>query len=220
MFEDLAPDISPLSDTTQTLNPYDLQHQGLTQALIYDTPGCDSEHFDKALIEQVAKMADLVLWVTPANRPDRQFEHNYLAALRASQALQTDRRTAPILVVMTHIDQIRPMRHWQPPYDLNSSQETKVVNIRTAMQVLARNLELPISQVIPVCLKEGNVYNVDDTLWATIMGHQDEALRVRLQRCLNDKKQSIDWKKLSNQMINTGRFLKKLPDILGQRSDK
>ncbi len=210
LFEKLTTDTNLLPDTTQAVTPYVLQHQGLTQALIFDSPGCDSEYFNQMLIEQVAKTADLILWTSPTNRPDRQSERDCLDNLRTHQASHSERRAAPILIVASYIDQLRPMRSWQPPYDLVGSQEPKAVNIRTAIQAIATDLTIPISQVIPVCLKNGYVYNVDDTLWAAIMNRQDQALSARLQRCMNEKKQQTDWKTLRKQMLGAGRFIRQL----------
>jgi len=53
------------------------------------------------------------------------------------------------------------------------------------VRAIATDLAVPVERVIPVCLLDGKVYNVDDTLWAAILDHQDEALRVRLIRCLD-----------------------------------
>ncbi len=77
-----------------------------------------------------------------------------------------------------------------------------------------------LEQVIPVCLQSGKVYNVNDTLWAVILNHQDEALRVRLMRCLDAKKRIEDWILLRRQMAGAGRFLRDLPEILGKRTGK
>jgi predicted GTPase len=219
LFGELKTATNVLSDTTQTLTPFVLLREGLTQALIFDSPGCDSVHFDQQQIQQAALTADLILWVSPANRPDRQSERECLDALRIFQSLQTEHRPPPMLVAVSHIDQLRPLRSWQPPYDLINSQETKAINIRVAVQAIATDLVIPISQIIPVCLLDSSVYNVDDALWTAILNHQDEALKVRLYRCLDAKKKSEDWEMRFRQMINAGRFLWKLPNNIGKRSD-
>ena len=209
-----------LPDTTQALKPFALSREGLIQALIFDSPGCDSSLFDIKQMLTAAGNADLILWVSPANRPDRQVERDCLDTLRASQAARMDRHPPPLLIVASHIDQLRPINEWQPPYDLTNRLNIKAVNINAAVRAIATDLAVPVEQVIPVCLLDGKVYNVDDTLWAAILNHQDEALRVRLMRCLDARKRAEDWILLRRQMVGAGRFLRDLPEILGKRSGR
>jgi hypothetical protein len=209
-----------LPDTTQALKPFALSREGLTQALIFDSPGCDSSLFDHKQMLAAAENADLILWVSPANRPDRQTERDCLDIVRASQAARTDRRPPPLLIAASFIDRLRPVNEWQPPYDLTDPMNIKAANISAAMRVIAADLAVPVEQVIPVCLQEGKVYNVNDTLWAAILSHQDEALRVRLMRCLDARKRAEDWVMLRRQMASAGRFLRDLPEILEKRTGR
>lgn len=214
LFGTLTAAADVLPDTTQALKPFALSREGLTQALIFDSPGCDSSLFDQKQMLAAAENADLILWVSPANRPDRQTERDCLDIVRASQAARTDRRPPPLLIAASFIDRLRPVNEWQPPYDLTDPVNIKAANISAAMRVIAADLAVPVEQVIPVCLQEGKVYNVNDTLWAAILSHQDEALRVRLMRCLDAGKRAEDWVMLRRQMASAGRFLRDLPEIL------
>ncbi len=205
-----AADILP--DTTTVSTPFLLKRDGFTQALIFDSPGCDSMYFDEKRILAASLEADLILWVSPANRPDRQIERQILDTLRASQTARLQRRPPPLLVAVSHIDLLRPANEWQPPYDLTDQQNVKAANIRAAVETIAHDLVIPLEHVIPVCLKEGNVYNVSDTFWSAILALQDSALRTRLLRCLEAEKRANDWALLRRQLMNAGRFLWKLPD--------
>ncbi len=211
LFGKLTTEVNFQLDTTHALIPFVLKRDGLTQALIFDSPGCDSSIFDKIQMQQAAERADLILWVSAANRPDRQIERDYLDDLRTFQNSQTDRHSAPILIVTSFIDQLRPVRIWQPPYDLVNPQEPKAINISVAVQAIAADLNVPVDQVIPVCLSEGNTYNVDDVLWAAIMDQQNDALKVRLHRHLGTRKYMEELATLRKQLVNAGRFLWKLP---------
>jgi hypothetical protein len=151
--------------------------------------------------------ADLLLWVCAAHRPDRGAERKKLDAVRAWQAERLDRRPPPLLVAVSHIDQLRPPREWQPPYDLRDPRSTKAANIRAAVATVAGDLAVPVAAVIPVCLAEGRVYNVDDALWAAILERQDEAGKVRFLRCLEQRKRAENWTLLRRQLTNTGRWL-------------
>ena len=220
LFGKLTTTADVLPDTTQALQPFTLSREGLTQALILDSPGCDSSFFDDKQMLAAAGNADLILWISPANRPDRQAERNCIDALRASQAVRMDRRSPPLLVVASFIDRLRPLNEWHPPYDLTNRQDIKAVNITAAVRAIASDLAVPVEQVIPVCLLADKIYNVDDTLWAAILNHQDVALRVRLIRCLDARKRAEDWVMLRRQLAGAGRFLRDLPEMLGKRSGR
>lgn len=219
LFGELKTATDVLAGTTQALEPFVLSREGFTQALIFDSPGCDSSLFDSKQMLITAGKADLILWVSPANRPDRQVERQFLDALRSYQAARVDRHPAPLLMAVSFIDKLRPANEWHPPYDLTNTANIKSANITAAVRAVAADLAVPAEQVIPVCLLEGKIYNVDDTLWSAILNHQDEALRIRLVRCLDAKKRAEDWVMLRRQMAGAGRFLRDLPEMLGKRSE-
>jgi predicted GTPase len=204
-----ATDVLP--DTTPGLTPYRLEREGLAAALIFDTPGCDTGLLGDKALRKVVQDSDLLLWVCAAHRPDRQVERDKLDAVRAWQAERQDRRPPPLLVAVSHIDQLRPPREWQPPYDLRDPPGTKAANIRAAVATVAGDLAVPVAAVIPVCLAEGRVYNVDDALWAAILERQDEAGKVRFLRCLEERKRVENWVLLRRQLANAGRWLLDLP---------
>ena len=200
-----ASDVLP--DTTPGVTPYLLERDGMTQALILDTPGFDTDLFDEKRLLEVAAGADLVLWVSPTNRPDRQTERTILDNIRAYLAARSHRRPPQILAVLTHIDQLRPAGQWRPPYDLQDESDPKAANIRAATVAVSADLNIDISRVIPVCLADGRVYNVDDVLWTVILDGQEEASRARLLRCIEARRRDENWALLRKQLSNTGRFL-------------
>ena len=200
-----------LPDTTRAVTPYRLERDGLAAALIFDTPGCDTELLRDQGMKKAVLEADLILWVTAAHRPDRRLERDFLDAVRALYAGRPNRRPPPVVAVVSHIDQLRPPREWEPPYDLRNPQGAKAINIRAAVEAVAADLAMPAAAVIPVCLAEGRVYNVDDALWAAILERQDAAGKVRFLRCLEQRKRDENWLLLRQQLINTGRWLLDLP---------
>ena len=218
LFGNLATAAGQSPDTAQAFKPFVLTREGFTQALVFDSPGCDSAGFDPAQMLAAARNADLILWVSAANRPDRQRERECLDQLRSAQAAWTDRSSPPLLVAASFIDRLRPVNEWRPPYDLTRPSNTKSLNINAAIQAIATDLAVPVEKVIPVCLLKDKVYNVDDTLWAAILNHHDEALRVRMMRCLDARKRAEDWEMLRRQMLDAGRFLRNLPEMLGKRT--
>ncbi len=208
LFGRLTAATDALPDTTAALTPYRLARDGLDAALIFDTPGCDTELLDEKTLRKTVLNADLLVWVCAAHRVDRGLDRERLDAVRAWQAAQPNRRPSPLLVAVSHIDQLRPPRQWQPPYDLLHPQgSVKATNIRAAVEAVAADLAIPVAAVIPVCLAEERLYNVDDALWAAILTQESAAHRVRFLRCLEARKRSENWTLLGQQLANAGRFL-------------
>ncbi|MBK8753509.1 MAG: 50S ribosome-binding GTPase [Candidatus Competibacteraceae bacterium] len=215
LFGKLTAKFDVLPDTTAALTPYRLERDGLDAALIFDTPGCDTALLNEKALRKMVLDADLILWVCAAHRADRGLDRERLDAVRAWQAARPQRRPPPILVAVSHIDQLRPPRQWQPPYDLLHPQgSAKATNIRAAVEAVAVDLAMPVAAVIPVCLAEGRIYNVNDTLWAAIFAQESAADRVRFLRCLEARKRAENWTLLGHQLANTGRFLLDLPGQL------
>jgi predicted GTPase len=214
LFSHLTALADVLPERSATIAPYRLEREGLTAALVFDTPGFDTEGLPAKALNRLAHDADLVLWVTAAHRPDRQPERETLDRLRALWSARQDRHPPPLLAALSHIDLLRPPREWQPPYDLANPRGTKAINIRDALAAAAEDLGIPAQDTIPVCLAENRVYNVDDSLWAAILDRQNKADKVRLLRCLNARKRSEDWTLLRRQLAGAGRFLTSLPGRL------
>ncbi len=196
-----------LPGTTQAMKAYRLEREGRDAALILDAPGCDTDLLPSKALRQAVLDADLILWVTAANRADRQTEREQLDRIRSWYAERPSRRLPPLVVVVTHIDQLRPIKEWQPPYDLNAAPSPKAVAIAAAVQAVARDLNVPVDQTIPVCLAQGRLYNVEDTLAAVILELQEESEKARFLRCLEARKGEEFWSAVKEQMKTAGRML-------------
>ncbi|TVP52381.1 MAG: GTP-binding protein HSR1 [Halomonadaceae bacterium] len=207
LFGELKAADDVLADTTHQVTVYSLQREGLTQALVLDTPGLDTPQFSARALRHELAAADLVLWVTAANRPDRQQERMVLDEVRGWLQQDHSRRPPPMLFVLSHIDRLRPFREWAPPYDLKQGGSAKADGIIAAARAAADDLALDPGALIPVCLQPERLYNLEDALWAAILGQQDEALRVRLLRCVSDRRQRENWGLLKQQLTNAGRLL-------------
>ncbi|WP_051822219.1 GTPase family protein [Desulfonatronum thiodismutans] len=196
-----------LPGTTQAMKAYRLEREGRDAALILDAPGCDTDLLPSKALRQAVLDADLILWVTAANRADRQTESEQLDRIRAWYAERPSRRFPPLVVVVTHIDQLRPVKEWQPPYDLNADSTPKAVAIAGAVQAVARDLNVLVDQTIPVCLAQGRLYNVEDTLASVILELQEESEKARFLRCLEARKGEEFWSTVKQQMKTAGRML-------------
>ncbi len=110
---------------TTRFTAYKLTHEGLPAALLIDSPGLTGTEPLDALIEGAAQ-ADMVLWVSSATRAAREIDAQALAAIRNHFAAEPNRRRPPMLLVLTHIDGLRPFNEWEPPYDLAAGTRRQV----------------------------------------------------------------------------------------------
>lgn len=214
LFGTLKAPTDALPGTTPMVTPYRLERDAQTAALVFDTPGCDTPQLPEKELKSAVMSADLILWVTAANRADRADEQRLLAQVRQWLTKQVHRRPPPMIVVMSHIDQLRPLREWRPPYDLANQRSEKARNIVEAMGAVASDLDVVAGDIVPVCLAENRLYNVDDALWAAILTHEAEAERVRFIRCMEARKREENWSLVQKQLLNAGRLLLEVPKII------
>jgi len=206
----LAGEIKAAADVlpaTKGFTAYELKRQGSPEALLVDSPGLGSDADETAALLKEADHCDLVLWAVSATRPDREADRRTLSTLRDHLAARFERRQPPILLVLTHIDQLRPFQEWSPPYDLEDSAVPKAQSIRRALQAVAEDVGIPIEATVPVCLDPvRGVYNVD-TLWAKILDVMPEAQSARLLRVLLAAGSEGRWRRLWSQAVNAGRVV-------------
>lgn len=212
LFGELKTAADVLPDTTTRLQAYRLEQQGFTEALIFDSPGFDSNLMRSSALREAASQADLILLVSPANVADRAGERAQLDQLRHWQKEQPKRRPPPLLLVLSHIDQLRPLKEWQPPYRLDEPDSPKAGSIRDATLAAAEELTIPVEDCVPVCLAVDRRYNVDDALWAAILVRQEDAQRARFLRCVSHHRSAENWRLLWQQIGNSGRLIKPVID--------
>jgi predicted GTPase len=201
--------------STKAFTTYKLTHEGLPAALIIDSPGLPGPKGSAPLIEQ-ADVCDMVLWVSAANRAAREGDRAALKAIREHFAAQPNRRRPPMLLVLTHIDTLRPFGEWAPPYDLEAGTGAKAKSIRAAAVVVGEELGFAPGEVVPVRADAAAApYNID-ALWAEIIALMPEAQRARLVRVLSDVRSASGWSAVWSQAVNAGRVLR---STLASRTD-
>lgn len=191
---------------TATFTAYALQKEGLPAALLIDSPGLASDARATAAMIDKAADCDLVLWVVPAHKADRHIDKLALDAFRQHFATRLNRRRPPVLLVLTHIDQLRPFGEWSPPYDLAAGNTPKAESIRAALAAAAGDLGFAPAELTPVSLRPGANYNVE-ALWQQIASTLPEATRAQLLRCLSDLKDDWRWSSLWKQTSNASRAI-------------
>jgi predicted GTPase len=192
--------------TTTSASEFLLDQDGRPSVVLVDMAGVDGSAAVTEELMRQAERADLVLWVAAAMQPARAHDRSALDALRAKRAAQVSRRPAPILLALTHVDQLRPAAEWSPPYDIATPTSPKAQAIRGAMDSVARTLGVPIEAIVPVAVPPGQKpYNLD-ALWARIGLEIDEAKLVQLDR-LRFSEPSFRLRELPQQLSDAGRLI-------------
>ncbi len=201
---------------TQHFAAYKLTHEGLPAALLVDSPGLTGGERLEALIDNATEV-DMVLWVASATRAAREIDRQSLAAIRGHFAAAPNRRRPPMLLVLTHVDRLRPFNEWDPPYDLTQASRAKSHSILDAIDAAGSELGFAAAEIVPVRVDGMTAsYNVD-ALWAKIIELVPEAQRARLLRTLSDIRSAPAWAAIWSQAANAGRVIK---DTFLSRSSK
>ena len=202
---------------TKSFTTYKLTHDGLPAALIIDSPGLSGPKGIAPLVA-AADDCDMVLWVSAATNAARDPDRAALGAIREHFAAQPNRHRPPMLLVLTHIDKLRPFQEWAPPYDLDKGAGEKAQSIRAAAEAASEELGFARGEVVPVRADIAvAAYNID-TLWAKIIELMPQAQRARLLRILTDVKSESGWSAVWSQAVNAGRVLRSTLTSRGERA--
>ncbi|MEL7049859.1 MAG: GTPase, partial [Pseudomonadota bacterium] len=204
---------------TGAFHGYEIQKDGLPTIVFTDGAGLGSTSDVDALVSH-ALSSDVVIWVVGAHRADRELDSKGLKAINDAFVNEIDRSPPSILVVATHIDRLRPLNSWEPPFDVAAGTRPKEVAINRAVDVLSDDLSVSKSQVISVCLSpELGAYNVED-VWRALIEGLPEAQRAQLLRCVDGASRLRPWGKLLSQTVGAGRAAYGLVRGRSSRSDR
>ncbi len=194
---------------TRYVDPYILEREGVPRAIILDTAGYSGDEpagdafarFREHILD-----CDLILLAVSARSAARAADRQLLDELRAFFQSNPDRIIPPLVVAVTFVDQLRPAHEWDPPYDLVHPKSAKAEQIRDLVEVVREDLALSGEEVaVPVCLKPGKLYNVEEGLAPAILQSSTEAQRVRYLRCMREFHQQAYWQQMWRQAVNSGR---------------
>jgi predicted GTPase len=192
--------------TTARVTEYRLELAGRPAVSLVDLPGL--QHGAETEFLRQVERADLLVWVASATQPARDIDSKAFAVVRAWASAQFARRAPPIVLALTHVDELRPAAEWTPPYDVATPVNPKARSIRAAVDSIAKVLDLSAEAIVPIAMPpERESYNVD-ALWAAIALELDEAKLVQLDR-LRVGRQGLNLRELTDQLGQAGRFLVK-----------
>lgn len=193
-----------LSDSKAEL---DQAENGVNQCMhLIDTPGLGTTEKDLKALADNARDADLIIYVARANQPARAPDNKLMSLILEQFSQQPRRRQPPIVLALTHIDQLSPRSEWAPPYDLNSDNK-KARSIVQALDSAGQQIGLPPqSAAIPLCLSaDKGLYNVD-AIVAKILMVREEAIFTQLnRRRLERGDQAASWGEQWSTLVRLGR---------------
>jgi hypothetical protein len=196
--------VGPLP-TTSSATEHLLDLDGRPCVMLVDLPGLDESTDTAAELLVQAERADLIMWVASATQPARGPDRKRLDDFCAWADAQLSRRPPPVVLALTHVDELRPAVEWTPPYDITApAAGPKAQAIRAAVNAAARALDLRVDAIVPVAMPPGREsYNID-ALWARIAIELDEALdRLRVGQ------QGLSLRELAHQLGHAGRTIVK-----------
>ncbi len=187
---------------TQTFQAYEMELAGLKSALVIDSPGVGATAKEQRRFCARAGEFDLIVWAIDANHARDAVDREVINGIRKYFSDHPHRRQPPILVALTHIDELAPSQYWAPPYDTSAPLNEKGQSIREAMDAAADSLELAPADVIPVSVAAGSPpYNVEQ-LSERIAAHIPEAQRAQLLRLMEDAAPRWSVTRLGKQASN------------------
>ena len=199
--------VGPLPATSSVVEHL-LDLEGRPTVMLVDMQGFgEGTETPSDLLVQAGR-ADLIMWVASATQPARGPDRKGLDDFRAWANAQLARRAPPVLLALTHVDELRPAAEWTPPYDLTAPSGPKARAIGAAVTAAARALDLPVDAIVPVAMPPGRgSYNLD-ALWARIAVELDEAKLVQLDR-LRVGQQGLSLREVVDQLGHAGRTIMK-----------
>jgi uncharacterized protein len=153
---------------------------------LWDAPGYEQvgrSDLQLRVLQQAAE-ADILLLLTPALDPALQMDCEFLA--------QVQTEDLPILIVVTQVDRLRPIREWQPPYDWQQGQRPKERAIRDAIAYRQEILADYSTTILPLVTSA-----VDRSAWGVaslseaLINLLPAAQQSRLARFLRDRDAQI-----------------------------
>jgi predicted GTPase len=205
-------DVVPATDS---VTRYQLHRQETNDHLaLLDTVGYATEGFtatQKRETEEALKRSDLVLLVMDASSPARATDAQTLENLHEWFRTRRDLRPVPVLGVLTHVDLLRPVREWEPPYDWQSGSRPKERSIREAVAYTRGLFGEKVAGIVPVCTDAENdrVFGVEEFLIPAMTPLLGNARATALLRSLHAAISSNKARRVVNQLWEVGKTLLK-----------
>ena len=130
-----------------------LKHQltvdGKNVAIILEAAGLTTAATAQTATIKAVQDSDIVVWVASATQPGRAADAETLAALARIHTADVNGTPPPILVALTHVDQLSPATEWSPPYNFLEPTRRKERLMKEAIEAVSKSLGIALK---PLCL--------------------------------------------------------------------
>lgn len=202
-----AVDVLPKTRETRRYRCH-LPDSGDTLVLL-DTPGYGEDGATERQAEEIRSSlarADLVLLVMNVTQPARKADVDAMSSFRGNAASKPHLKLPPVVGVLTHIDALRPVMEWSPPYAWQDPADTKEFAIHDAVAYNQGLLEGVCDGLVPACtdVDRDRVYGVREWLEPVMVALLEEARACSLIRSLHADLKRDQVKRVANQIYKAG----------------
>ena len=185
---------------------------------LLDSPGYGvdgSNRIQMKEIETAIRSSDVLLLVTDGHSPAKSADVETLKQVAAYCEEKPNLRQPPVIVVLTHVDQIPPAMVWAPPYSLTQPQTPKGKNIAEAVSYAQEVFdEFPdlVVAVTAVCSSDDpdRRWGLQENLLPAIVSQLEAGQSVSLLQAFETSLDAGWAKTLAGQLKTGGTQLLKL----------
>ena len=200
---------------------YDYALPGGQPVSLHDTSGYGQDgptDADFAAAVEASRDSDLILLVTQATIPGRQSDVDLLDRLRAWFAEKPHLRMPPVVAVVSHVDLLSPKAEWSPPYNWRAGTRPKEANIRACVGVVKEQMGDRVTDIVPVCGREGEQFGIAEGLIPALASHLDHARGTAVLKAFDAEADAGKYDKLGDQVLAGGKqVLNVLRDVFGKK---
>jgi len=181
---------------------------------LLDTPGYGEAGATKEQLEQIRvaiRESNAALIVMDAHSPAREADRRTIGDLEAWYAAHPQFKPPPLLGVLTHIDLLRPMLEWSPPYDWREPLRPKEQSIHDAAEYVRGLFGPSLAGLVPLCADaaRNRTWGVLEELVPELVALLSEAQSAALLRAFESELDRDQLKTLLKQLQRLGTDLLK-----------
>ncbi|WP_442505194.1 GTPase family protein [Novipirellula sp. SH528] len=177
-----------------------------SQLTLLDTPGYDEADVTENQLREIrtaTKSADIILLVMAANSSARDADRQMLEELATVYEKERKLKPPAVIAVLTHIDLLRPVREWEPPYDWRQPHTLKEESMAAAVQYVRELFGDTISSY--ACVYTGDAYPIDsgtlDDVVSQMVTQLDHGHGAAILKAFYRKLSEDRFKTLKNQVF-------------------
>lgn len=177
------------------------------QISLLDTPGYSDSMISGESSEEILKgvlAADIVLLVLAANSPAKQPDVLMLNQLSKHYREHPELKPPRVIGVVTHIDLLRPIQEWQPPFNWRFPTTSKERSIHETIEYCRELFGDSIRDYVPVCLLASKLseQSAIEELLELITSEVSQGQAVALVRAYYDQFQKGRLEKVVDQVAS------------------